>query len=85
MVEAMLEHESIKKAIRVYTHSETLGVWGGSASSLWEGSSVAREYCEFMALKILSGDFSAVDAKLSPGGVVDEFWHCHLLDTVGYP
>ena len=75
MVEAMVEHESIQKAIRVYKHSE----------SYFDADEIAREYCQFVALKILSGDFSAAGAKLSPGGVVDDFWHCHVLDTVGYP
>ena len=70
-----IEHESIGKAIRVYEQSET---------SL-DAAQIAKEYCEFMTLKILSGDFGTADAKLSPGGSVDEFWHCHVLDTKGYP
>ena len=73
MKERMLEHESIAKAKRVYQQEYTFDAEG-----------IADEYCEFMVLKILSGDFSATNAKLSPGGAVDAFWHFHILDTVGY-
>jgi hypothetical protein len=70
----MLEHASIKKAKRVYDKRE----------KAHDSDEVAVHYCEFMCLKILSGDFSAADAELSPGGKVDAFWHAHLLDTKGY-
>ena len=70
----MLEHESIAKAKRVYQQQE----------HAFDAEGIADEYCEFMVLKILSGDFSATNAKLSPGGAVDAFWHFHILDTVGY-
>ncbi|KAL3798553.1 hypothetical protein HJC23_011857 [Cyclotella cryptica] len=71
----MFDHASIKKAIRVhekrYTHNNFSPV-------------VAEQYCEFMCLKILEGDFAAAAAKLSPGVKIDSFWHIHLLDTAGY-
>ena len=70
----MLEHASIKKAIRVYQKRKTQN----------DPQTVAEQYCEFMCLKILQGDFAAATAKLSPGGKVDSFWHTHLLDTAGY-
>ena len=71
----MLAHESIKKATRVFKETGTS----------FDADEIAEQYCEFMALKVLSGDFSAADAKLSPGGAIDAFWHSHILDTVGYP
>jgi len=70
----MLEHASIKKAIRVYQKRK----------KHYDPQKVAEQYCEFMCLKILQGDFAAATAKLSPGGKVDSFWHIHLLDTAGY-
>jgi hypothetical protein len=70
----MLEHASIKKAIRVYQNR----------TKHYNPQKVAEQYCEFMCLKILQGDFAAATAKLSPGGKVDSFWHIHLLDTAGY-
>lgn len=70
----MLEHESIKKARRIYDKKNRAHY----------SDEVAEQYCEFMCLKILSGDFSAATAKLSPGGKIDAFWHAHLLDTEGY-
>ena len=39
-------------------------------------------YTEFMALKIVSGDF--VPTKLSPPPAVDALWHVHLLWTKSY-
>ncbi|KAL7540364.1 hypothetical protein ACHAXR_010056 [Thalassiosira sp. AJA248-18] len=74
MMERMLDHDSIAKAIRVYKQHK----------KPYDAEQIANEYCEFMTLKILSGDFSADDAKLSPGGAIDDFWHFHILDTVGY-
>ena len=76
MKERMLEHDSIAKAIRVYDKKKS--------SYDVDGEEIADDYCEFMVLKILSGDFNASSAKLSPGGAVDEFWHTHILDTAGY-
>jgi hypothetical protein len=73
--EAMLDHASIEKAKRVYDKRE----------KAHDSDEVADYYCEFMCLKILSGDFSAKAPKLSPGGKIDAFWHAHVLDTEGYP
>ena len=80
MVETMMEHESIKKATLVFEETDAFD----ELTEDEPAEEIAEEYCQFMALKILSGDFSAADAKLSPGGTVDAFWHCHILDTVGY-
>lgn len=76
MVNRMLGHGSIAKAMKFYeTKREQHGL---------DPKIIAKEYCEFLVLKIRSGDFSASESKLSPGGVIDEFWHGHILDTVGY-
>lgn len=78
MKQLMLNHESIAKAKKVYKADE---------KRLFKGvdtNQCAEWYCEFMTLKIMNGDYSAEEAKLSPGGIVDEFWHSHILDTVGY-
>lgn len=72
--EMMLDHASIEKAMRVYKRK----------GKIYDAEEVAEQYCEFMCLKIMSGDFSAATAKLSPGDKVDSFWHVHLLDTEGY-
>ena len=72
----MLSHDSIAKAKKVYkTHQE---------DSPYQPDEVAEWYCEFMVLKIMQGDYDASAATLSPGGIVDEFWHAHCLDTAGY-
>ena len=69
----MLSHDSIAKAKKVYANQ-----MGSSPVK------IAEWYCEFMALKIMQGDYDASVATLSPGGIVDEFWHAHCLDTAGY-
>ena len=72
----MLSHDSIAKAKKVYeTHHE---------DSPCDPDDVAEWYCEFMVLKIMQGDYDASTAALSPGGIVDGFWHAHCLDTAGY-
>jgi len=73
MKQSMLNHESIAKAKQVY---EADGGVGTDQCAEW--------YCEFMTLKIMNGDYDPEEAQLSPGGIVDEFWHDHILDTVGY-
>lgn len=75
MKERMLDHDSISKAICVYKQKK---------EKSYDAEDIAEEYCEFMVLKVLSGDFSASSAKLSPGGMIDAFWHFHILDTAGY-
>ena len=74
--ENMLNHESIAKAKKVYAASHQRN---GSPDN------IADMYCEFMTIKIMKGDYDPENAKLSPGGIVDEFWHAHCLDTAGYP
>ena len=78
MKQSMLNHESIAKAKKVYEADK---------KRLFKGVDIdqcAEWYCEFMTLKIMSGDYDAEKAQLSPGGIVDEFWHSHILDTMGY-
>ena len=73
----MLSHDSIGKAKKVYqAHQED--------SPYLLLDEIAGWYCEFMALKIMQGDYDASTAALSPGGIVDGFWHAHCLDTAGY-
>lgn len=43
---------------------------------------VFERYIKFIVLKMMERDFKAT--KLSPGQVVDEMWHLHILDTVDY-
>lgn len=43
---------------------------------------VFDHYIKFIVLKMLEKDFEA--AKLSPGNIIDEMWHLHILDTVDY-
>ena len=74
----MLNHESIAKAKQVYD-ADKKRLFKGVNTDL-----CAEWYCEFMTLKIMSGDYDPKEAKLSPGGIVDEFWHTHVLDTAGY-
>jgi len=78
MKQSMLNHESIAKAKQVY-EADTKRLFKGVNTDL-----CAEWYCEFMTLKIMNGDYDPEEAKLSPGGIVDEFWHAHILDTVGY-
>jgi hypothetical protein len=70
----MLGHPSIEKATKIYERKHKTR----------NPEEVAKQYCEFMCLKILSGGFSASAAQLSPGGEIDAFWHIHVLDTLGY-
>ena len=72
----MLSHDSIAKAKKVYESQKN--------DSSYQPDEVAEWYCEFIALKILQGDYDASAAALSPGGIVDGFWHAHCLDTAGY-
>ena len=72
----MLRHDSIAKAKKVYESQKN--------DSSYQPDEVAEWYCEFIALKILQGDYDASAAALSPGGIVDGFWHAHCLDTAGY-
>jgi len=74
MKEKMLQHDSIAKAKKVLA-SNTAAVYPDNIDEM---------YCEFMTLKITSGDYNPSAAQLSPGGIVDEFWHAHILDTAGY-
>ena len=74
--ENMLNHESIAKAKKVYAASHQRN---GSPDN------ISDMYCEFMTIKIMKGDYDTENAQLSPGGIVDEFWHAHCLDTRGYP
>ena len=71
----MLSHDSIAKAKRVYANQQIM---------VSQPDKIAEWYCEFMVLKIMQGDYDASTAALSPGGIVDEFWHAHCLDTAGY-
>jgi hypothetical protein len=71
----MLQHDSIAKAKKVLVASNTASVCPDNIDEM---------YCEFMTLKIMSGDYDASKAQLSPGGTVDQFWHTHVLDTAGY-
>eukprot|EP00970_Alexandrium_tamarense_P019733 scaffold14397_cov214-Alexandrium_tamarense.AAC.4 len=87
----MLDHSSIAKAVRVFTHHFQLqnareGIFNADAtsSSSHTPRQVAEFYCEFMTLKVLEEDHDAATAKFSPGVIVDEFWHLHVLDTAGY-
>ena len=72
----MLSHDSIAKAKKVYESQKN--------DSPYQPDEVAEFYCEFLVLKIMQGDYDASTAALSPGGIVDEFWHAHCLDTAGY-
>lgn len=72
----MLNHASIKKACRVFSQHHS--------SPAARCQLIADQYTEFITLKILSGDFHPSNAALSPGLIVDQFWHCHILDTAGY-
>lgn len=74
--DAMLKHESIEKAKRIYRKQQR--------ARDNDVDDAAEQYCEFMCIKVKSADFSARLASLSPGGKVDLFWHVHLLDTRGY-
>ena len=74
MLGRMTDHDSIAKAIRVYKQEV----------NTHDAEEIAEQCCQFLVLKILSGDFGASNAKLSPGGTIDRFWHCHILNTVGY-
>ena len=73
---AMLGHESIEKAKRIYCKK-----YRARDDEVIE---IAEQYCEFMCIKVTVEDFSARSAALSPGGKLDSFWHTHLLDTEGY-
>ena len=73
--ENMLNHESIAKAKKVYAASHQRN---GSPDN------IADMYCEFMTIKIMKGDYDPENAQFSPGGICDEFWHAHCLDTAGY-
>jgi hypothetical protein len=44
---------------------------------------VLREYTRFLAIKLRAGD-TGEDPALSPPPLVDEMWHCHILDTAAY-
>ena len=71
----MLHHDSIAKANKVLMASNTAAV---------HPETIDEMYCEFMTLKIMNEDYDASKAQLSPGGIVDQFWHTHVLDTAGY-
>eukprot|EP00611_Tribonema_gayanum_P015334 TRINITY_DN27168_c0_g1_i1.p1 TRINITY_DN27168_c0_g1~~TRINITY_DN27168_c0_g1_i1.p1 ORF type:complete len:289 (+),score=41.74 TRINITY_DN27168_c0_g1_i1:70-936(+) len=44
---------------------------------------VLHEYLRFIVLKLQAKDTSG-SPRLSPSPLVDEMWHCHLLDTESY-